>query len=74
MRSMRTTSAEMTSPTRMSLLFSDSSNRAAKDSMPAGAAVWVCMLVFPGVGPDADGVGVGPCITPVGPDGHGGEG
>ena len=34
----------------------NSSNSAAKDSMPAGAAVWVCMLVFPGVGPSADGV------------------
>ena len=48
--------------------------------MPAGAAVWVCMLMFPGVGPNADGVGatevaVVDLAAPLsGPDGHCGEG
>src|SRR5512139_861056 len=47
---MRTTSAEMTSPARMSRLRRLSSNRAAKLSPPAAVAVWIWDIEFPGAG------------------------
>src|SRR3954465_9633535 len=43
---MRTTSAVMTSPERISLLFSDSSNIAAKESGAKSVMAWVLGMVF----------------------------
>jgi len=42
--------------------------------MPAGAAVWVCMLMILGVGPNADGLVLDLSITLWDLDGHGGKG